>query len=152
MFFLFLPYCIIIPNSTGKKPTKSKSAQSAPNTKNSASSKQKSPSTLSDTKKAAKQAAKQAGKHRREMVKVGPVMKHASLLTKEEARVAAPDMKQEQLLAYGKANGVGSKCPEEYRFGLTPTNRTRLNVTNYLNGLPCKLFHLSIRHLYSTLM
>ena len=134
MFFLFLPYCIIIPNSTGKKSTKSKSAQSEATKR----------SPLSDAKKAAK--------HRREMVQVGPVMKHASLLTKEEARVAAPDMKQEQLLAYGKANGVGSKCPEEYRFGLTPTNRTRLNVTNYLNGLPCKLFHLSIRHLYSTLM
>ena len=96
--------------------------------------------------------AKKAAKHRREMVQVGSDKIHASRLTKEQARVAAPTMTQEQLLAYGKANGVGSKCPEEYRFGLTPINRTRLNVTNYLDGLPCKLFHLSVRHLYTTSM
>ena len=99
---------------------------------------------MSDTKKAAK--------HRREMVKVGSVMKHASLLTKEEARVAAPDMNQVQLLAYGKANGVGQNCPEEFRHG-GPTERLRKNITLFLTGKECKYIHhliLSIYHLYPT--
>ena len=142
MIFLFLPYCIIILNSTGKKSTKSKSTS---NTKKSTSS---SKQNATNTKKAAKQAVKQAGKHRREMVQVGPVMKHASQLTKEEARVAAPDMTKDQLLAYGRANGVGCNCPEQYRVGLAATARARLNVIHYLTDLPCKLFHLSIRVIF----
>ena len=147
MIFLFLPYCIIILNSTGKKSTKSKSApkkkpSSTKYTKKSASSKQnattrKSPSPLSDAKKAAKE--------RREMVQVGSGKIHASLLTEAQALQFVPTMTWIQLVAYARANGLAFDCPKEDRFDLSATDRVRKNITNYLTGLPCKLFHLSIR-------